>query len=81
VATSFAHKGITAGAKVAAFTAYDLMTRPELLEEIGAEFEELSRERPYRTFLPDGAEPPLGWNTGLMEKYRGEMKKFYINPE
>jgi len=78
--SSFAHKGLTAGAKIAALTAYDLMTKPELLAKIRAEFEEFSKQRPYKSFLPDDAEPPLGWNVGLMEKYRNVMEKFYINP-
>jgi aminobenzoyl-glutamate utilization protein B len=79
--TSFAHKGITAGAKVAAYTAYDLMTKPEILAEIRAEFEALRRQRPYKSFLPDDAAPPLGWNTELMKKFRGEMEKFYMQPD
>jgi aminobenzoyl-glutamate utilization protein B len=79
-ATSIAHKGITAGAKVVAFTAFDLLTKPAVLAKIRAEFEELSKTRPYMSFLPDTAEPPLGWNTSLMEKYRGAMEKFYIKP-
>jgi len=79
-ATPLAHKGITAGAKVASCTVYDLLTKPELLAQIRNEFEEFSKEKPYKTFLPDDAEPPVGWNTSLMEKYRGEMEKFYINP-
>ncbi|MBW1962062.1 MAG: amidohydrolase [Deltaproteobacteria bacterium] len=78
--TSFAHKGITAGAKVAVFTAYDLMTRPELLTKIRAEFETLKKERPYRSFLPEDASPPIGWNTELMEKYRNKMEPFYLEP-
>jgi aminobenzoyl-glutamate utilization protein B len=78
--TSIAHKGITLGAKVVALTAFDLLTRPDLLARIRAEFEELSRKRPYKTFLPDEAEPPLGWNTALMEKYRKTMEEFYISP-
>jgi len=78
--SSYAHKGITAGAKVAGCTTYDLLTRPELLAQIKNEFEELSREWPYRTFLPNDAEPPLGWNASLMGKYRAEMEKFYITP-
>jgi len=75
---SFAHKGISAGAKVAAITALDLLTQPELLAKVREEFQELAKERPYKTFLPDDAEPPLGWNTALMEKYRGEMEKLYL---
>ena len=79
-ATSLAHKGITAGAKVVSGTVYDLLTKPELLAQIRNEFEEFSREKPYKTFLPADAEPPVGWNTSLMDKYRGEMEKFYMNP-
>jgi aminobenzoyl-glutamate utilization protein B len=79
-ATSLAHKGITAGAKVACFTTYDLLTKPEFLVHIRKEFEDNSKKRPYKTFLPDDAKPPLGWNASLMGKYRGEMEKFYINP-
>ena len=76
--SSYAHKGITAGAKAACCTVYDLIIKPELLTQIKKEFEELSKKRPYRTLLPDNAEPPLGWNASLMEKYRTEMEKFYI---
>ncbi len=79
-ATSIAHKGLTAGAKVASFSAYDLLANPGVLAKIREEFEELARERPYKPFLPDGAQPPLGLNTELMEKYRGAMEQFYINP-
>ncbi len=78
--SSYAHKGITAGAKTISCTTYDLLTKPELLAQIKNEFEEFSRERPYRPFLPDDAEPPLGWNASLMGKYRAEMEKFYTNP-
>lgn len=59
---------------------YNLLTKLELLVKIKAEFEELSKKRPYKTFLPDDGEPPLGWNASLMEKYCLEMGKFYINP-
>jgi aminobenzoyl-glutamate utilization protein B len=78
--SSIAHKGLTAGAKVLAFSAYDLLTNPDAREKIMGEFAELKAKRPYQTFLPVGAQPPLGLNTELMEKYRGAMEKFYINP-
>jgi aminobenzoyl-glutamate utilization protein B len=78
--TSIAHKGITAGAKVIAFSAYDLLTNPGVLANIKAEFEELAQKRPYKTLLPEGAQPPLGLNTELMEKYRAAMEKFYTDP-
>ena len=78
--SSYAHKGITAGAQAASCTAYDLIKKPELLTQIKKEFDEQSKKRPYRTYLPDDAEPPLGWNASLMEKYRNEMEKFYLTP-
>ena len=76
---SFAHKGISAGAKAAAYTALDLLKTPEKLQQIKEEFTVQAEERPYKTFLPDDAEPPLGWNTALMEKFREEMEKHYIH--
>ena len=78
--TSIAHKGITAGAKVLALSAFDLLTKPEALAKIREEFAELAARRPYKSFLPDDARPPIGLNTGLMERYRGAMEKFYLDP-
>jgi len=78
--TSIAHKGITAGAKVSASSAYDLITSRESLAKVRAEFEELARKRPYKSFLPEDAQPPLGWNKALMEKYGSVMETFYIHP-
>jgi aminobenzoyl-glutamate utilization protein B len=79
-ATSFAHKGITTGAKVAALTAFDLMTKSEALQKIRSEFEELAGERPYKSFLPEDAKPLLGWNREQMERYRKEMEQHYLEP-
>jgi aminobenzoyl-glutamate utilization protein B len=78
--SSIAHKGLTAGAKVLALSAFDLLTRPEVLAKIREEFAALMAQRPYKTLLPVGAQPPLGLNTELMEKYRGAMEKYHINP-
>lgn len=78
--TSIAHKGLTAGGKVLALSAFDLLTNPGVLAKIREEFADLAAKKPYKTFLPDGAQPPLGFYTDLMGKYRGAMEKFYINP-
>ncbi len=78
--TSIAHKGLTAGAKVLALSAYDLLTHPEVLVQIREEFADLAAKRPYKSFLPENAQPPLGLNKELMEKYRPQMEKFYHNP-
>jgi len=68
-----AWKGLNTGAKVIAATALDLITKPKLLEEIRSEFNDYSKDHPYKSFLPEGARPPLGLNRELMEKYRKAM--------
>jgi aminobenzoyl-glutamate utilization protein B len=70
---SAAWKGLNAGAKVMAGTALDLMTKPKLLEEIKNEFIEYSKTHPYKSFLPEGAQPPLNLNRELMEKFRDAL--------
>jgi len=70
-----AWKGLNAGAKVMAATALDLLTKPKMLEEIKQEFAGYSKLHPYKSFLPDGAKPPLDLNKELMEKYREAMIK------
>ena len=68
-----AWKGLNAGAKVIAATALDLITKPKMLDAVKKEFQDYSKEHPYKTFLPDGAKPPLELNRELMEKYRDAM--------
>jgi aminobenzoyl-glutamate utilization protein B len=78
--SSIAHKGLTAGAKVLALSAFDLLTNPKLRGEIREEFAGLTAQRPYRSFLPENTRPPLGMNTELMAKYRPAMEKYYDEP-
>jgi aminobenzoyl-glutamate utilization protein B len=68
-----AWKGLNTGAKVIAATALDLITKPKMLDAIKKEFQDYSKEHPYKSFLPDGAKPPLELNRELMEKYRDAM--------
>ncbi|MDO9341601.1 MAG: amidohydrolase [Bacteroidales bacterium] len=70
-----AWKGLNAGAKVMAATALDLLTKPKLVDEIKNEFAEYSKDHPYKSFLPEGATPPLDLNKELMDKYRDAMLK------
>jgi aminobenzoyl-glutamate utilization protein B len=72
---SAAWKGLNTGAKVMAATALDLLTKPKLLDEIKNEFTAYSKEHPYKSFLPEGATPPLNLNKALMDKYRDAMSK------
>ena len=73
-----AWKGLNAGAKAIAATAMDLLTKPKVLEEIKKEFTEYSKDHPYKSFLPEGAQPPVNLNKELMDKYRDAMMKLEI---
>jgi len=75
---SSAWKGLNAGSKVMAATAIDLMTSPETLQKIRDEFDEYSKEHPYKSFLPEDPKPPLDINEELMNRFRPEMEKYYI---
>jgi aminobenzoyl-glutamate utilization protein B len=68
-----AWKGLNTGAKIIAATALDLFTKPQLLEGIKKEFSEYTKEHPYKSFLPEGAKPPLGMNKEIMDKYGAQM--------
>jgi aminobenzoyl-glutamate utilization protein B len=70
---SAAWKGLNTGAKVIAGTALDILTDAELLKEIKKQFTDYSKDHPYKSFLPEGARPPLELNRDLMEKYRSLM--------
>ena len=60
-----------------AASAIDLMTLPEELAKARAEFEDYSKEYPYKPFLPEDAVPPLDLNKELMEKWRYIMEDHY----
>jgi aminobenzoyl-glutamate utilization protein B len=77
--SSIAHKGEVAGAKVLAASILDLMASPDLLKKARAEFEEESKKTPYFSLLPADAKPDVEMNRAEMEKYRADMRKFYLN--
>jgi aminobenzoyl-glutamate utilization protein B len=77
--SSISHKGQVAGAKVLAASILDLMTSPQLLEKARAEFEVESKKTPYFSVLPSDAKPDVAMNRAEMEKYRAEMRKFYLD--
>lgn len=72
-----AWKGLNTGAKVMAATAIDLFTKPKILADIKKEFDEQARTHPYKSFLPEGARPPLDLNREIMDKYRDSMTRAY----
>jgi aminobenzoyl-glutamate utilization protein B len=80
-ATSIAHKGQVAGAKVLAGTVVDLLEQPEKVAEIKRTFAEEVRGVVYKPLLPVEATPPLDMNRDLMDKFRPVLEKQYIRKE
>jgi len=56
---SIGHKGMLTAAKVLAFSAIDFMNNPELIEQARKEFEERTKENPYKSPFPEGYKPPF----------------------
>ncbi len=52
-------KAMHLAAKTLATSAYDLFTKPDILEAAWKEFEESTRDRKYELPLPEGAKPPF----------------------
>ena len=76
---STAWKGLNVGAKAIAASAIDLLTQPDQFKAIRDEFAAYSKDHPYKSFLPEGATPPLDLNKELMLKWRPLMEKNYID--
>jgi aminobenzoyl-glutamate utilization protein B len=77
--SSISHKGQVAGAKTLAASIIDMLTTPELIQKARAEFETESKKIPYFSLVPPNAKPDVDLNRADMEKYRPEMKKFYLS--
>lgn len=75
---SIAHKGMIVGAKVLAASLLDLLTSPELLQRARTELAAATKDSPYFTLIPPEAKPPTYLNKEIMEKFRPEMRKFYL---
>lgn len=80
-ATSIAHKGEVTGAKVLTGSMIDLMTQPEQLVKAKEWFDKGLAEAGivYTPLLPPETKPPWKLNLEEMEKYRDQLKKFYLN--
>jgi aminobenzoyl-glutamate utilization protein B len=76
--SSIAHKGMVVGAKVLSASILDLMTRPDVMQRAHLEFEQATKAMPYFSVLPTDAKPPLDLNKAVMDRYRPEMRKFYL---
>ncbi len=77
-ATSLAHKGAVAGAKVLAASVVDFFTSPSLVDEAKAAFKKEIGDIKYKSFLPPDQKPPIHLNKEIMARYRPLLEKFYL---
>jgi len=81
MATPIAHKGVTAGAKVMAMTALDVLMKPELVQQAWDYFRNVQTKNiKYTPLIRTGDEPAIWLNEKTMAQYREQMKKFYYDP-
>jgi aminobenzoyl-glutamate utilization protein B len=80
-ATPVAHKGVTAGAKVEAMTAIDLLVKADLVQQAWDYFKTVqSKDVTYKPFPGPNDKPATWLNEKLMQQLRPELKKFYYDP-
>ena len=77
--SSIAHKGEVAGAKILAGAILDVMTTPETLKRVQDQFKQDTAGTRYFSMLPDNAKPPVDMNRDMMERFRPEMRKHYLD--
>ena len=81
MATPIAHKGTTAGAKVMAMTALDIVMKPELVQQAWDYFRNVqTKDITYTPLIRAEDRPAIWLNEKTMAQYREQMKKFYYDP-
>jgi aminobenzoyl-glutamate utilization protein B len=81
MATPIAHKGSTAGAKVQAMTALDLLVRPELIQQAWDYFRNVqTKEVKYEPLIGPDDKPAIELNREKMSRFVPELRKFYYDP-
>jgi aminobenzoyl-glutamate utilization protein B len=78
LATSIAHKGALAGAKVMAAAIVECLKNPAIVAEAKRTFKDEIGSVEYRPLLPGDQKPPADLNRAMMDKYRPLMEKHYL---
>lgn len=80
MATPIAHKGATAGAKVMARTALEFFTRPQLVQQAWAYFNDVqTKDEKYQPFITANDPPPIHLNAEIMQEFAPKLKPFYYD--
>jgi aminobenzoyl-glutamate utilization protein B len=78
LATSIAHKGALAGAKVLACSLIECFTNPAVVEQARQSFARETQDTPYYSLLPADQKPPVHLNEKAMSAWRPAMKAHYL---
>ena len=78
LATSIAHKGAAAGAKVIAASVLECFENPALVGAAKETFKAEIGDTIFSSMLPKAQRPPLDLNRSMMEKYRPLLAAHYL---
>lgn len=78
LATSIAHKGATAGAKVVAASILECFENPQIVDQAKSTFKDEIAGTAFKSMLPADQKPPVELNREMMERYRPLMTKHYV---
>jgi aminobenzoyl-glutamate utilization protein B len=78
LASSIAHKGALAGAKVMAASIVECFKNPAMVDEAKRTFKDEIAGIEYRPLLPREQKPPVDLNRAMMEKYRPLLAQHYL---
>jgi aminobenzoyl-glutamate utilization protein B len=78
LATSIAHKGAVAGAKVMAASLIECFNNPAVVEDAKRTFKEELGGTQYTSMLPPGQKPPVNLNRATMDKFRPLLERHYL---
>lgn len=78
LATSIAHKGAVAGAKVLAGSILEIFADPALVQDAKTSFAEELAGTNWFSMLPKEQKPPIDLNRATMDRYRDAMRAHYI---
>jgi aminobenzoyl-glutamate utilization protein B len=79
LATSIAHKGAVAGAKVMSAALIECFTNPGIVEEAKRTFKEELGGAQYASLLPRDQKPPVHLNETMMDKFRPLLQQHYLS--
>ena len=78
LATSIAHKGAVAGAKVLASSVLEILADPTIVQEAKKTFADELGDTRWFSMLPKEQKPPVDLNRANMDRYREAMRAHYL---